>query len=57
MTLPDGTLLNLEMIRAGWAEAYRQLPYAKKTEFRRAEREARRQKLGLWAERQPAAVR
>jgi micrococcal nuclease len=57
VTLPDGTLLNLEMIRAGWAEAYRQLPYAKKNEFRRAEREARRQRLGLWAGRQPAAVR
>ncbi len=56
VTLPDGTLLNLEMIRAGWAEAYRQLPYGKRSEFRRAEREARQRRLGLWAERQPAAV-
>lgn len=47
--LPDGRNLNLEIIRAGWAEAYRSLRYARKREFQTAEREARNAGRGMWA--------
>jgi micrococcal nuclease len=49
VTLPDGRLLNLEIIRAGWAEAYRAFGYVRKREFMAAEREARAAKRGMWA--------
>ena len=51
VTLPDGRLLNLEIIRAGWAEAYHALAYERKAEFLAAERAACEERLGLWAER------
>ncbi|GAB4483191.1 MAG: hypothetical protein OHK006_03420 [Thermodesulfovibrionales bacterium] len=46
--------INLEMIRKGYAWAYRQYlrrPYA--SEYLAAEREARASKLGLWTESDP----
>jgi micrococcal nuclease len=50
VTLADGRLLNLEIIRAGWAEGYRGFHYARKREFLSAEREARRARRGMWAD-------
>jgi micrococcal nuclease len=48
VTLPDGRLLNLEIIRAGWAKAYRGFHYLRKRDFLAAEREARSARKGLW---------
>ncbi|MCB2225274.1 MAG: thermonuclease family protein [Desulfarculaceae bacterium] len=49
--LPDGRMLNQEMIAGGWARVYRRFNYRHKADFRRAEREARKAKRGLWAEK------
>ena len=47
--LSDGRLLNAEIIRAGWAEAYRHLRYERRAEFLRLDREARAARRGMWA--------
>lgn len=50
----DSRNINLEMIKEGWAWAYKEYlgrPYA--SEFIDAEREARDKKLGLWQQRNP----
>ncbi|MBW3538498.1 thermonuclease family protein [Candidatus Parcubacteria bacterium] len=47
--LPDGQLVNAEMIRQGYAFAYTIFPFEKLEEFRELERQAREQNLGLWA--------
>ncbi|HSH31891.1 MAG TPA: thermonuclease family protein [Candidatus Saccharimonadales bacterium] len=47
--LPDGTLVNAEMIKQGYAFAYTIFPFEKLDEFRELERQARQQNLGLWA--------
>ncbi|MGE3889658.1 MAG: thermonuclease family protein [Vicinamibacterales bacterium] len=47
--LESGTLVNEEMIRAGWAEHYRNFDYRRKGNFQRAEREARAARRGMWA--------
>ena len=46
--LPDGTLLNAEIIRQGYGHAYTRFPYAKLESFRALEREAREAGRGLW---------
>ncbi len=46
--LPDGTLLNAELIRQGYGHAYTRFPFAKMEEFRALEREAREAGRGLW---------
>jgi micrococcal nuclease len=46
--LPDGTLLNAEIIRQGYGHAYTRFPYAKMETFRALEREAREAGRGLW---------
>jgi|SRR3989344_3708624 len=47
--LEDGTFVNLEMVKQGFAFSYVYPPDVAKTEiFRKAETEARTQKLGLW---------
>ncbi|MBP7778216.1 MAG: thermonuclease family protein [Acidobacteria bacterium] len=51
--LPDGRLVNVEMIRAGWAETYRRFEYHRKPAFFAAEREAKDARRGMWAKRQP----
>ena len=48
--LPDGELLNLEIIRQGYGFAYTKYPFFRMEEFRAAEREARDKGRGLWAE-------
>ena len=46
--LEDGTLLNAEIIKQGYGHVYTQFPFARMEEFRRLEREARKQRRGLW---------
>jgi micrococcal nuclease len=45
----DGTMLNAELIRRGYAHAYTRFPFRKVVEFRQLERIARSQAIGLWA--------
>lgn len=47
--LQDGTFVNLEIVRRGYGHAYTKYPFQRMDEFRRAEREARLEGLGLWA--------
>jgi len=46
--LEDGTLLNAEIIKQGYGDAYTQFPFSRMEDFRRFEREAREQERGLW---------
>lgn len=46
--LPDGTLLNAEIIRQGYGYAYTRFAYRRAEEFVRLEREAREHGRGLW---------
>lgn len=48
--LPDGTLVNAWMIRQGYGYAYIKYPFSKMEEFTRYQRQAKENKLGLWAE-------
>jgi micrococcal nuclease len=47
--LPDGTLVNAELIRDGWGFAYTIFPIVKLDEFRALETKAREENRGLWA--------
>lgn len=47
--LPDGTLVNLEIIKQGYGFAYVSFPVQKLDEFRAAQKEAREANRGLWA--------
>lgn len=51
--LPDGTLVNAEIIRQGYGFAYTGFPFEKIDKFRGYEKEAREQNKGLWANCQP----
>lgn len=46
--LPDGRLVNAEIIKAGYGFAYTLFPFEKLEEFRAYEAQAREQNLGLW---------
>jgi micrococcal nuclease len=46
--LPDGSLLNAEIIRQGYGHAYTRFPYSMMESFRALEREARDAGRGLW---------
>jgi endonuclease YncB( thermonuclease family) len=46
--LPDGTLLNAEIIAGGYGHAYTRYPFSRIDEFRSLEREARAHGRGLW---------
>lgn len=46
--LPDGSLLNAEIIRQGYGFAYTRFPFQRLEEFRRYEREAWEARRGLW---------
>lgn len=46
--LPDGRLLNAEIIRQGYGFAYTRFPFERLEEFRRYEREAWEAGRGLW---------
>ena len=47
--LPDGTVVNAELIRRGYAYADRQGSHPRRNQFISLEESARRQKVGLWA--------
>lgn len=47
--LPDGTLVNAEIIRQGYGFAYLSFPFTKTDEFRDLQTEARQQNKGLWS--------
>lgn len=51
--LPDGTLVNAEIIKQGYGFAYTGFPFTKKQEFKNYEAEARQQNRGLWSACQP----
>jgi micrococcal nuclease len=51
--LPDGRLVNAEIIKQGYGFAYTSFPFTKADEFRQAERQAREGNKGLWASCQP----
>lgn len=53
--LPDGTLVNAEIIKQGYGFAYTSFPFTKVDEFRQYQKQAQDQKLGLWSSCQPAA--
>jgi micrococcal nuclease len=46
--LPDGTLVNLEIIKQGYGFAYTSFPFTKAEEFSAAQKEAREADRGLW---------
>lgn len=47
--LPDGTLINAELIKDGYGFAYVVFPFSKLDDFRQLETEARQDNRGLWA--------
>lgn len=47
--LPDGTLVNAEIIKQGYGFAYVSFPTAKKEEFKQYQEDAKAQNKGLWA--------
>lgn len=46
--LPDGRLVNAEIIKQGYGFAYVYFPFGKMAEFKRYQAEAEKQNLGLW---------
>jgi endonuclease YncB( thermonuclease family) len=48
--LPDGTLVNREIIVRGYGFAYTKYPFRHLSEFRVVEAEARTSKVGMWAD-------
>ncbi len=46
--LPDGTLLNAELVKQGYAFAYLSFPFTKSEEFRVLQTTARESNAGLW---------
>lgn len=48
--LEDGTLINAEIIRQGYGNAYTKYPFSHMEEFRQYEKEAREYRRGLWAD-------
>jgi len=47
--LPDGKMLNAELIRQGYARAYTRFSFRYLVEFRQLERQARTQSMGIWS--------
>ncbi len=47
--LPDGTFVNRELVRQGYARAYTRFPFKFREQFVADEATARREKRGLWA--------
>ncbi len=54
---PDGRLVNLEMVRKGYARVNRRFRFSMEAGFSMAEREARREEMGIWREKGMAEVR
>ena len=53
IVLPDGRVLNQELVKAGMAWWYQQ--YSKDVGLKKLEEEARKAKRGLWADKKPVA--
>lgn len=51
--LPDGRLVNAEIIKQGYGFAYTSFPFSKIDEFKGYQKSAREQNLGLWNKCQP----
>lgn len=51
--LPDGRLVNAEIIKQGFGFAYTSFPFEKLEEFKNYQTEAQAKKLGLWGSCQP----
>ncbi len=51
--LPDGRLVNAEIIKQGYGFAYLGFPFAKSDEFKNYQTNAMQQKIGLWYECNP----
>lgn len=51
--LPDGRLVQAEILRAGYGFAYTSFPFTKSDEFLALQKEARDQNRGLWNECKP----
>lgn len=51
--LPDGTLVNLEIIKQGYGFAYTSFPFSKSDDFRHAQQKAMSNNSGLWGSCQP----
>jgi len=49
--LEDGSFVNEDLIREGYAEAYRKFPFKYRDQFILVEEEAREQRRGLWGKR------
>ncbi len=47
--LPDGQLINLEIVKQGYGFAYVSFPFTKMDEFKNAQTEARELNRGLWS--------
>ena len=47
--LEDGRMLNAELVRLGYAQAYTRFPFRYLVEFRNLERDARQNGKGLWS--------
>lgn len=48
--LPDGSMLNRQLLKKGLATVFRRYDFHHKKEFIKLEKEARQDRLGLWAE-------
>ena len=48
--LKDGTFLNVEIIKQDYGLAYTRFPFKYMEDFRRYEREARENEMGMWGE-------
>lgn len=51
--LPDGKLVNAEIIKQGYGFAYLGFPFTKSDEFHQYELDARKNNLGLWKDCEP----
>lgn len=51
--LPDGRLVNAEIIKQGYGFAYLGFPFTKSDEFKNYQTNAMQQKLGLWSQCSP----
>jgi len=49
--LPDGTFINEELVRLGYAETFRKFPFPYKEKFLALENEAREKHIGMWSTR------
>lgn len=49
--LEDGTFINAEIIKQGYGHAYTRFPFRHLEDFRKYEKQARKARVGLWADK------